>query len=62
MCVCPSVCLFMSLFKATNHNWFKNAWNFPNRLYLMFTVLRVRAGHPCRGCGSSPGACVWVYK
>lgn len=27
------VCLFVSLLKATNHNWFKNAWNFPNWLY-----------------------------
>ena len=33
MCMCQSVCLFVSLLKAANHNWFKNAWNFPNWLY-----------------------------
>ena len=33
VCMCQSVCLFVSLLKAANHNWFKNAWNFPNWLY-----------------------------
>lgn len=31
------VCLFVSLLKATNHNWFNNAWNFPNWLYFYVT-------------------------
>lgn len=37
VCMRVCVCLFVSLLKATNHNWFKNAWNFPNWLYFYVT-------------------------
>lgn len=35
VCACVCVCLSVSLLKAMNHTWFKNAWNFPNRLYFV---------------------------
>lgn len=57
MCVraCVSVRLFVSLLKATNHTWFKNAWNFPNWLYFVTQCSGLTQSIHAAAAGGIPG-------